>query len=185
MQKQSLLFLTVYMVLLVGCGHRPDKGREYANALIHEKSPYLLQHADDPVNWYPWGKEALTLAEKENKLLVISIGYEKSHWCQVMEKQSFEDISVAKQMNNAFVSIKVDKNELSEIGQKYAKACQTLKKNCSFPMNIIALPNGKPVFTSDYMPKEDWQKTLIHFESEWKNNPEGLIAYSEKMIAAE
>jgi uncharacterized protein YyaL (SSP411 family) len=123
------------------------------NRLIHEKSPYLLQHAFNPVDWYPWGKEAFRVAKEENKPVFVSIGYSSCHWCHVMEKESFDDLEVAKLMNKNFVSIKVDKEERPDLDNVYMKICQIMGRNCGWPLNVIMTPNKNPFFVSSYIPK--------------------------------
>ncbi|MCK5367624.1 MAG: thioredoxin domain-containing protein, partial [Cyclobacteriaceae bacterium] len=108
---------------------------KFTNHLIHESSPYLLQHAHNPVNWYPWGKEALDKARNENKLIIVSIGYAACHWCHVMEHESFEDEEVAKFMNENFVAIKVDREERPDIDQVYMNAVQLLTGSGGWPLN--------------------------------------------------
>lgn len=130
------------------------------NALINETSPYLLMHAHNPVNWYPWGKEALEMAKKENKLMIISIGYAACHWCHVMEEESFADQEVAGIMNERFVSIKVDREERPDIDHVYMDAVQLLTGSGGWPLNAIALPDGRPVFAGTYFTKEQWLSTL-------------------------
>jgi len=103
-----------------------EKPYKYTNQLIHESSPYLLQHAHNPVNWYPWGKEALNQAHAENKLIIVSIGYAACHWCHVMEHESFENEEVANFMNDHFVAIKVDREERPDIDQVYMNAVQLI-----------------------------------------------------------
>lgn len=126
------------------------------NRLIHEKSPYLLQHAYNPVDWYPWGEEAFEKARKENKPIFLSIGYSTCHWCHVMEKESFEDDEVAKLMNDAFVSIKVDREERPDIDGIYMMVCQMISRGgCGWPLNIVMTPDKKPFFAATYIPKED------------------------------
>lgn len=125
------------------------------NRLKDEKSPYLLQHADNPVDWYPWGDEAFEKAKKEDKPIFLSIGYSTCHWCHVMEHESFEDEDVAKLMNDAFVSIKVDREERPDIDNIYMTVCQMLSKGgCGWPLNIIVTPDKKPFFAATYIPKE-------------------------------
>ncbi len=130
------------------------------NHLINESSPYLLQHAYNPVDWYPWGEEALNKARQENKLLIISIGYAACHWCHVMEHESFEDKDVAALMNDKFVSIKVDREERPDIDQVYMQACQLISGRGGWPLNAIALPDGSPVYAGTYFPKQQWMNLL-------------------------
>ncbi len=125
------------------------------NRLINEKSPYLLQHAYNPVDWYPWGDEAFEKARKEDKPILLSIGYSTCHWCHVMEHESFEDPEVARLMNETFVSIKVDREERPDIDNIYMTVCQMISRgNCGWPLNIIMTPDNKPFFAATYIPKE-------------------------------
>lgn len=180
-------YLYIYLLLfnfnVISCAQKqPDKknnaqhSKEHAhtNALVNESSPYLLQHAHNPVNWYPWGEEALAKAEKENKMLLISIGYAACHWCHVMEHESFEDSIVANLMNKHFVCIKVDREERPDVDQIYMAACQLINQSGGWPLNAIALPNGKPFYAGTYYPKGDWMKVLNHFVQFYKEQPEKL-----------
>lgn len=123
------------------------------NALIHEKSPYLLQHAHNPVDWRPWGVEAFETARRENKPVFLSIGYSTCHWCHVMERESFEDEEVARAMNEAFVCIKVDREERPDIDNVYMRACQMLTGSGGWPLTIVMTPEKKPFFAGTYIPK--------------------------------
>lgn len=125
------------------------------NELIHEKSPYLLQHAYNPVKWHPWNLEIFTRAKTEDKPVFVSIGYSSCHWCHVMEKESFNDNQVAKLMNKAFICIKVDKEERPDLDNIYMKICQIMGRNCGWPLNVIMTPDKTPFFVSSYIPKED------------------------------
>lgn len=125
----------------------------YSNRLINEKSPYLLQHAHNPVNWFPWGDEAFEKAKSEDKPIFLSIGYSTCHWCHVMEKESFEDEDVAKLMNEAFVSIKVDREERPDIDGIYMSVCQMITGGGGWPLTIVMTPDKKPFFTGTYFPK--------------------------------
>lgn len=140
------------------------------NALISESSPYLLQHAHNPVNWLPWGQQALELAQKQDKPLLISIGYSACHWCHVMEKESFEDEATAKLMNDHFICIKVDREERPDIDQLYMTAVQLMSGRGGWPLNCFTLPDGKPFYGGTYFPRKNWQdvmKQLIHlFQNE-------------------
>ena len=124
------------------------------NRLIHENSPYLLQHAHNPVDWYPWEPEAFERAEREDKPIFLSIGYSTCHWCHVMEKESFEDEEVAEAMNDAFVSIKVDREERPDIDANYMKVCQILTGSGGWPLTIIMTPDKRPFFAGTYIPKQ-------------------------------
>jgi uncharacterized protein len=125
------------------------------NRLANEKSPYLLQHADNPVDWYPWGEEAFEKARKENKPILLSIGYSTCHWCHVMEHESFEDNEVAALMNDTFVCIKVDREERPDIDNIYMTVCQMLTGSGGWPLTIFLTPDKKPFFAGTYIPKHD------------------------------
>lgn len=146
----------------------------YTNSLIHESSPYLLQHAHNPVNWYPWGKEALDKAKKENKLIIVSIGYAACHWCHVMEYESFEDEEVAKFMNDNFIAIKIDREERPDIDQVYMNAVQLIIGRGGWPLNCIALADGRPIYGGTYFPKDQWIDMLTQVLNFAKQNPEKL-----------
>jgi len=126
------------------------------NSLINETSPYLLQHAHNPVNWYPWKKEILEKAQKENKLILVSIGYAACHWCHVMEKECFEDDEVAQIMNKLFINIKVDREERPDVDHFYMDAMQLMNGHGGWPLNCICLPDGTPIFAATYVPKKRW-----------------------------
>jgi uncharacterized protein YyaL (SSP411 family) len=132
----------------------PDGGPEY-NRLIFEKSPYLLQHARNPVDWYPWGDEAFERARREDKPIFLSIGYSTCHWCHVMERESFEDPEVAGRMNDAFVCIKVDREERPDIDNVYMSAAQAMTGRGGWPLTVIMAPDHRPFFAATYIPKED------------------------------
>ena len=127
------------------------------NRLINETSPYLLQHANNPVDWYPWGKEALERARSEDKPILLSIGYSACHWCHVMERESFENETIAGLMNNNFVSIKVDREERPDLDQVYMQAVQMLTGSGGWPMTVFLTPEGKPFYGGTYFPPEDRQ----------------------------
>ena len=146
----------------------------YTNALIHETSPYLLQHAHNPVDWYPWGDEALNKAKKENKMLLISVGYAACHWCHVMEHESYEDTVIANVMNTNFVCIKVDREERPDVDQVYMNAAYLINGNGGWPLNALAMPDGKPFFAGTYFPKDKWIKLLEYFSDLYKNQKQKL-----------
>jgi len=133
---------------------------KYSNHLINETSPYLLQHAHNPVNWYPWNNETLTKAQNENKLILVSIGYSACHWCHVMEHESFENEEIARIMNDHFVCIKVDREERPDIDQIYMNAVQLMTGSGGWPLNCFALPDGKPVFGGTYFKPQQWKDIL-------------------------
>lgn len=154
---------------------------KYTNSLINETSPYLLQHAHNPVNWYPWGDEALEKAKKENKLILVSVGYSACHWCHVMEHESFEDEKVAELMNKFFVCIKVDREERPDIDQVYMDAVQLLTKHGGWPLNCFALPDGKPFFGGTYFPKEKWMDVLTRVQYEFEHNSEKVEEFATRL----
>jgi len=128
----------------------------HTNKLINEDSPYLLQHAHNPVNWYPWSDEAFEKAKKENKLIFLSIGYSTCHWCHVMERESFENESVAKILNRYYVSIKVDREEYPHIDRHYQDIYMIMnRRGGGWPLTIVMTPDRKVFFSATYLPAED------------------------------
>ncbi len=142
----------------------------YTNALIHETSPYLLQHAHNPVDWYPWGNEAVDKAKKENKMLLISVGYAACHWCHVMEHESYEDTAVANIMNKNFACIKVDREERPDVDHVYMNAAYLINGSGGWPLNALAMPDGKPFFAGTYFPKANWIQLLEYFSNLYKTD---------------
>ena len=158
-----------------------DTMHTHTNRLIHESSPYLLQHAHNPVDWYPWGEEAFTKAREENKLLLISIGYSSCHWCHVMERESFENDSVAKVMNERFVCIKVDREERPDVDQVYMTAVQLMTGRGGWPLNCFALADGRPVYGGTYFPPDQWEKVLMELHGTWTNDPKKVEEYANRL----
>lgn len=146
----------------------------YTNSLINSTSPYLLQHAHNPVNWEEWGEEALARAKKEDKPIIVSIGYSSCHWCHVMEKESFEDTAVAKLMNDHFVTIKVDREERPDVDQIYMDAVQAMGLNGGWPLNVFLTPDQKPFYGGTYFPNEGWKNLLSSVADAYKNNREKI-----------
>jgi len=142
-----------------------------ANSLINESSPYLLQHAYNPVNWVPFSKDAFTLAKKENKLVLISVGYSACHWCHVMEHESFEDEKVAEIMNKFFVNIKVDREERSDVDMLYMQAVQLMTGHGGWPLNCFVLPDGRPFYGGTYFRKEQWISILTNLADLYQRDP--------------
>ena len=153
----------------------------YTNKLINETSPYLLQHAHNPVNWYAWNDKTLSKAKTKNKLIVISIGYAACHWCHVMEHESFEDNIVAKVMNKSYINIKVDREERPDVDQLYMNALQLITGRGGWPLNIIALPDGRPIFGGTYFKKEQWISVLEQIYKMFIESPEKLDEYANKL----
>jgi hypothetical protein len=128
---------------------------KHTNRLVHEKSPYLLQHAHNPVDWYPWGEEALARAVAEDKPIFVSIGYSTCHWCHVMGHESFENEEIAALMNQWFVCIKVDREERPDLDEIYMAAVQAMTGQGGWPMSVFLTPDRKPFFGGTYFPPED------------------------------
>ena len=166
--KNTLIYICL-ILLISSCNKKTkpmdNKEHKYTNDLIHESSPYLLQHAHNPVKWHPWSDEVLKKAQAEDKLLIISIGYAACHWCHVMEHESFEDSLVAKVMNDNFICIKVDREERPDVDDVYMTACQLASgRGCGWPLNAFALPDGRPVWAGTYFPKDQWVNILNQFK---------------------
>ncbi len=151
------------------------------NELLQETSPYLLQHATNPIYWKAWNPITLATAQQKNQLLIISIGYSACHWCHVMEHESFEDEQVAQIMNTDFVSIKIDREERPDVDAVYMKAVQIMTGRGGWPLNIVALPDGRPVWGGTYFKKEEWTATLSQLQELYTTNPEKMIDYAEKL----
>ncbi|WP_299227833.1 thioredoxin domain-containing protein [uncultured Psychroserpens sp.] len=180
---KKISLLTLLLILVSNCNKdkATAKKQDHVNELINETSPYLLQHAYNPVDWKAWNSKSLKLAQDQNKLIVISVGYSACHWCHVMESESFESDSVAKLMNDNFISIKVDREERPDIDQIYMNAVQLMTGSGGWPLNCIALPDGRPVFGGTYFTKKQWIKILEDMSNLYKEDPEKVIAYAEKL----
>ncbi len=161
-----------------------------SNHLINEKSPYLLQHAENPVDWYPWGEEAFQKAGEEDKPIFLSVGYATCHWCHVMAHESFEDEEVARLLNQSYVAIKVDREERPDIDQIYMSACQTLTGRGGWPLSIFMTFDGKPFFAGTYFPKRSRQgmsgfiELLTQIGTLWKRDRERILRAGEETIRA-
>ena len=153
------------------------------NRLKQEKSPYLLLHADNPVDWYPWGEEAKQKAVREDKPMLISIGYSSCHWCHVIARESFQNREVAEELNRAFVSVKVDKEERPDVDAVYMAACQAVTGSGGWPMTILALPDGRPFYTATYLPKPTLLQLLAGVENLWQAD-RGKVEKAAEQIAA-
>ncbi len=160
------------------------------NRLKHEKSPYLLQHAYNPVDWYPWGEEAFRKAKEEDKPVFLSIGYSTCHWCHVMERESFEDPEVAKLMNDVFVSIKVDREERPDLDNIYMTVCQVLTNNGGWPLTIIMTPDKKPFFAGTYFPKENrfgrigMLDLVPRIQEIWRTRQDEVFSSADQIVSA-
>lgn len=152
-----------------------------ANRLENQSSPYLLQHANNPVDWYPWGEEALSKAREENKLILVSIGYSACHWCHVMEHESFEDEQVALVMNENFICIKIDREVRPDIDQIYMNAVQLMTGSGGWPLNCFCLPDQRPIYGGTYFRKPDWISLLNNLADFWKNKPNEAEEYAVRL----
>ncbi len=160
---------------------------KFTNQLIHETSPYLLQHSHNPVNWYPWGEEALKKAKQENKPILVSIGYAACHWCHVMERESFEDEATAQLMNDNFINIKIDREERPDIDHIYMDAVQAMTGSGGWPLNVFLTPEAKPFYGGTYFPPQrafnrpSWQETLISITQTFKERRNEVDAQAENL----
>ncbi|MDA8234648.1 MAG: thioredoxin domain-containing protein [Clostridia bacterium] len=160
------------------------------NRLANEKSPYLLQHANNPVAWYPWSEEAFAKAKAEDKPIFLSIGYSTCHWCHVMERESFEDEAVAAILNDKFISIKVDREERPDVDTIYMSVCTAMTGHGGWPLTIVMTPDKKPFFAGTYFPKESKygmpgiMEILIRIATAWEQNREALLESGEKIVHA-
>ncbi|MDQ7960331.1 thioredoxin domain-containing protein [Flavobacterium lindanitolerans] len=151
------------------------------NELQFETSPYLLQHANNPVHWKAWNPKSLELAKETNKLIIVSVGYSACHWCHVMEHETFEDKAAAAVMNRSFINIKVDREERPDIDAVYMKAVQIMTGRGGWPMNVVCLPDGRPVWGGTYFRKEEWMDTLEQLQQLYLSAPEKMLDYAEKL----
>ncbi len=154
---------------------------KFTNDLINETSPYLLQHAHNPVNWVPWSKAAFERAEEENKLVLVSVGYSACHWCHVMENESFENEEVAAIMNDLFVCIKVDREERPDVDQVYMTAVQLMTQQGGWPLNCFTLPNGNPIYGGTYFQKENWIQILKSLYHSFRSRYDEVEEYGQKL----
>ena len=154
---------------------------KYTNDLIHESSPYLLQHAHNPVNWVAWSDDVFERAKKENKLVLVSVGYSACHWCHVMEHESFEDEEVATIMNKFFICVKVDREERPDVDQVYMTAVQLMTNRGGWPLNCFTLPDGRPVYGGTYFPKEQWMNILKSLRHSFEKEPDKFEEYAENL----
>lgn len=155
----------------------------HTNRLAGETSPYLLQHAHNPVHWQPWGEEAFARAKAENKLVLLSIGYSTCHWCHVMERESFEDESVAALMNAHLVCIKVDREERPDVDQVYMAAVQLMTRKGGWPLNCFTLPDGRPVYGGTYFTMEQWMRVVEQLADLWAKEPDKLLEHGARLHA--
>jgi uncharacterized protein len=161
---------------------------KHTNRLADSTSPYLLQHAHNPVDWYPWGEEALTRAKAENKPILLSIGYSACHWCHVMERESFEDEAIASVMNREFVSVKVDREERPDLDSIYMAATLAMNQGQGgWPMTVFLTPDQEPFFAGTYFPPEDrygrpgFRSVLEQIAEQWRRDPADMRAHASQL----
>lgn len=183
MKLYTSLLSLIITLLITSCEEQKDTEmqHDYTNDLINETSPYLLQHAHNPVDWKAWNEKTLAQAKKENKLILVSIGYSSCHWCHVMEHESFEDSLVASFMNQNFINIKVDREERPDVDNVYMNAVQLMTGRGGWPLNAIALPDGRPVWGGTYFPKDDWLDALGQIAKIYNSDPNKLVEYADKL----
>ncbi|MEY3237124.1 MAG: hypothetical protein RI883_1225 [Bacteroidota bacterium] len=155
--------------------------KKHTNALIHESSPYLLQHAHNPVNWVSWSDEIFAGAKSQNKMVLVSVGYSACHWCHVMEHECFEDEEVAALMNKYFVCIKVDREERPDVDQVYMTAVQLMTQKGGWPLNCFTLADGRPIYGGTYFPKEQWLHILRSLQHTFENDREKVEEYANHL----
>jgi len=176
-----LLFTALYLLGISCSQTKPHSMEKKPNALAKETSPYLLQHAYNPVNWYPYGEEALQLAADSGKLVIISIGYSTCHWCHVMERESFENDSVAEFMNAHFISIKIDREERPDLDNYYMNAVQLMTQRGGWPLNVVALPDGRTVWGGTYFPADKWVESLKAVWNVYQSDSQKVMEYAERL----
>jgi len=189
--KLKLLYISI-LVLTFACNsqtqtqemQKQSDHRGEPNKLINESSPYLLQHAYNPVDWYPWGEEALNKAKKEDKPILISIGYSSCHWCHVMEKESFENDTIAKIMNDHFVCIKVDREERPDIDQVYMDAVQAMGQPGGWPLNVFLTADQKPFYGGTYFPPQGWARLLQNVAKAYDEQREKVEKSADQLTEA-
>ncbi|MBI2187135.1 MAG: thioredoxin domain-containing protein, partial [Acidobacteria bacterium] len=152
----------------------------YTNRLIHEKSPYLLQHADNPVDWFPWGEDAFAKARRDGKPIFLSVGYSTCHWCYVMESQSFANPTIAAVMNEHFVSIKLDREERPDVDRVYMSFVQATTGSGGWPMSVFLTPDLKPFFGGTYFPPDAFRSLLQQVHDVWTAQRNEIVQSAEK-----
>jgi uncharacterized protein YyaL (SSP411 family) len=161
----------------------------FTNRLINETSPYLLQHAHNPVDWYPWGEEALQKAKGQDKIILASIGYSACHWCHVMEKESFENVEIAALMNENFINIKIDREERPDLDHIYMDAVQAIAGSGGWPLNVFLTPEGKPFYGGTYYPpvrafnRSSWPEVVQAIANAWKEKRDEIESQAENLVA--
>ena len=183
MTLRTAILCALISIVLSQCSYGQDKNKmhSHTNDLINETSPYLLQHAHNPVQWHPWNSKSLEEAKQGNKPILISIGYSACHWCHVMEHESFEDEEVANYMNANFYCIKVDREERPDVDQVYMTAANIITGRGGWPLNCFAMPDGRPFHAGTYYPKAEWLKLLQTVHHQYTTNLSKLETYADKL----
>ncbi|XP_053157194.1 spermatogenesis-associated protein 20 isoform X1 [Hemicordylus capensis] len=184
------IFLRTALAMATGGKGSHSNPAPYTNRLINEKSPYLLQHAHNPVDWYPWGQEAFDKAKREDKLIFLSVGYSTCHWCHVMEQESFQNEEIGQILNDNFVCIKVDREERPDVDKVYMTFVQATSSGGGWPMSVWLTPDLKPFVGGTYFPPEDgiyqvgFRTVLLRILEQWKRNKTTLLENSQKILSA-
>jgi len=181
--NSAKISFVLFFFLFLSCKQekKQDEVHAFTNALIDETSPYLLQHAHNPVDWVPWSQQALKEAQKQDKLVIVSIGYSSCHWCHVMEEETFEDEAVATLMNENYISIKVDREERPDVDQIYMTAAQLMTGKGGWPLNVILLPNGKPLYGGTYHTNAQWTKVLTEINKLYREDKGKAEEYASRV----
>ncbi|MGI9410383.1 MAG: DUF255 domain-containing protein, partial [Hyphomicrobiaceae bacterium] len=176
---QTLVFLV--LICAIPFAAIAEEKRTKPNRLANEASPYLRQHANNPVDWYPWGKEAFEKARKENKPILLSVGYSTCHWCHVMERESYSDKDIADVLNTHFVAIKVDRERRPEVDETYMIATEMLNQAGGWPNNVFLTPELKPFAAITYLPKPQFKQMMQEINQHWRNNPGPIMGQAERV----
>lgn len=181
--KVFLKYFFYFLLIAQVKSQNLDEGKSslFTNDLITETSPYLLQHAHNPVAWKAWNAKALEQARTQDKLIIVSVGYSSCHWCHVMEEESFQNENVAQLMNANFVSIKVDREERPDVDQIYMNALELMTGSGGWPLNVVCLPDGRPIFGGTYFTKEEWIQVIEKLSKLYKEDPAKMMAYADQL----
>lgn len=178
MIKRTLLSFTCVISMLAFAATASAEG---AKRLLKESSPYLRQHADNPVNWYPWGEEALEKAKRENKPIYLSVGYSTCHWCHVMERESFEDAKIAAYLNKHFISIKVDRERRPDIDETFMLVTELMAQRGGWPNNVFLTPELTPFMGETYLPPDVFTQLITNIANRWSVASEQMLAEAQEM----
>src|SRR3989441_6536045 len=182
-QGPVLFTLVVFSGAILAGPGAPGAAGVGSNHLAGQSSPYLLQHADNPIDWYPWGALALRKAKKEDRPIFLSIGYSACHWCHVMEREAFSDAEIARLLNERFVSIKVDREERPDLDAIYMNAVLVMTGRGGWPMTVFLTPDRKPFFSGTYFPKEDFRRLILSVADEWTGRRQDVLTSADTVAA--